>query len=186
MSPAGTIATQGALLPPATLNSWNNNSILIQNDADFALMSGQCGIFGVLGLPYFYMELFINLKDADTQQPYMSSPVHVDWLFGSPHQSVVATEGDYYVPNGSQSNYQSLPALSAGLVPGQTPLVGAWHPGLFYPQIYLPANQRLLFDLIRTDSGYTTAYDQSGTGTPITPPSVNFMMAFQGLKVFHR
>ncbi len=185
-SPYQTIYTQNTLMPPNTNGAWDNQSILVQNDADYCLLGGQCGTFGVFGLPNFYMELFINLKDADTLQPYMNAPVHVDWLFGSPHQSVVATEGVYYVPNGSQSNFESLAPAFAWNIPGQTPLVGPWHPGLIYPQIYLPANQQLLFDLIRNDGGFTLAYDQSGDSTPITPPSINFMIAFEGLKVFHR
>ena len=181
----GTNPLQTALIPPNTGGQWDNQVLTVQNDADFALLGGQVGIFGVYTLPWFYQELFINLKDQDNK-PYMSSPVHVDWLFGSPHQSVVATEGEYYVPNGSQSNFESLPALSRGLVPGQTPLVGPYHPGLVYPQIYLPANQQLLFDLIRNDAGFTTAYDQNGAPTAITPPSINLNITFEGLKVFHR
>lgn len=178
-------ATEVALIPPSTTGSWDNQVLQIQNDADFALLGGQVGVFGVYGTPWFYQELFINLKDQDNK-PYMSSPVHVDWLFGSPHQSVVATEGDYYLPNGSQSNFQSLTPLAGGFAPGMTPLVGPYHPGLVYPQIYIPANQVLLFDLFRNDAGFTTAYDQNGAGTPIVPPSINLNIMFEGLKVFHR
>jgi hypothetical protein len=177
--------TQNALIPPNTGGAWDQQQLVIQNDADFCMLGGQCGVFGVLGTPWFYQELFCNLMDQDLK-PYMSSPVHVDWLFGSPHQSVVATEGDYFLPNGSQSNFQSLNPLSNGLIPGRTPLVGPYHPGLFYPQIYIPANQQHYFDLIRNDAQFTTAYDQNGDPTTIVPPSINFHITFEGLKVFHR
>lgn len=185
-SPGVFIPTQNTLLPANTGNSFRQQVLNIQNDADFCLLGGQCGIFGVSSLPYFYSELFINLMDQDLK-PFMSSPVHVDWLFGSPHQSVIATEGDYYLPNGSQSNFQSLAQISAtGLYPGLTPNVGPHHPGLFYPQIYIPANQQVYFDLFRNDAQFTTAYDQDGNPTAITPQPINFHIAWEGLKVFHR
>lgn len=194
-----TLPFQGALMPPTTAGKWDNIPLTIQNDADFCLLGGQAGIAGLTSAaPYFYMELFINLMDWQ-QKPYMSSPVHIDWLFGGGHQSMPLTENNYYVPNNSQSIFESYTAadapwnglygpqsLSAGIFPGQTPLSGNWHPGLVFPQIYIPANQQLYFDLIRNDAGYTTAYGAGGGTTPITVPNINLNIAFKGLKVFHR
>jgi hypothetical protein len=183
--------------------------VQVQTDADFALLGGTCGIYGRFTDPYFYMELFCTLRDV-WEKPYMNAPVHVDWLFAPQHQSVVATEGDYYVPNNSQSIFESynqfdnpwvgngdpldgFPAfgaagIAAGWTPGQTPLVGGWHPATFYPQIYVPANSSILFDLQRNDAGFTTAYSGAapGEGSTIVPPDINFHISFQGLKVFRR
>jgi hypothetical protein len=174
---------QGALLPASAQLLYI--PIRIQTDADFVLRSGQAGIYGVQALNYFYQELFVLLMDA-AKKPYMNAPVHIDWLFGGGHQSVVSTSGDFYLPNDSESIFASLPGLTTGIIPGQVPLAGNWHPGLIYPEIYVPANTEFYFNLYRNDAGFTTAYQPGDVTVPIVPAPVNLHIAFNGSKVFKR
>jgi hypothetical protein len=175
---------QGSLMAPSEQRLYI--PITIQTDADFVLRQGQVGIYGSQPDPYFYMELFMLLMDQ-WRKPYMNAPVHVDWLFGGGSKPAIATEGNTYLPNNSQSIFKSLPGLTSGIIPGQTPLSGNWHPGLIYPEIYNPANSQFYFNLIRNDAGYTDAYNPDGSiQAGITPPDINLHIAFQGSKVFHR
>lgn len=176
-------AFQNALMGPSETR--NYIPITIQADADFVLRSGQVGVYGSQELPWFYMELFILLMDQQ-KKPYMNAPVHVDWLFGGGSKPPVNTEGNCYLPNNTQNIFQSLPALSSGLIPGQTPLVGNWHPGLIYPELYWPANSNFYFNLIRNDASYTEAFNPDGSHTAITVPDVNIHIAFTGSKVYKR
>jgi len=174
---------QGALLGPNEKREYI--PIHIGTDADFVLRSMQAGIYGDSTSPYFYQELFMSLMD-ESRNPYMNLPVHIDWLCGGGHQSVVATECLDYLPNNSQSIFASLPGLTSGIVPGQVPLSGNWHPGLVYPEIYTKANRQFYLSLFRNDSSYTTAYEAGGGTAPVVPPSINLHIAFQGSKVYPR
>lgn len=180
---------QGALLGPSETRL--QIPITIQTDADFVIRSGQAGIYGATGSPWFYQELFILLKDAFLK-PYMNLPVHIDWLFGGGHLSAVATQA-LYLPNNTQNLFSSgvpsgygLGPGTSGIIPGQVPLSGNWHPGLIYPEIYVRGNTQFYFDLIRNDSSYTTAYLAGDETTPVVPPDINLHIAFTGSKVFHR
>ena len=178
---------QNALLPASA--NIQNIPLTIQSDADFVLRSGQAGIHGVQAAPYWYMELFITLRDA-LKKPYMNAPVHIDWLFGSGHIApmVAAATGQpqYYLPNNIVNVFGSSPAPpnQPGFIPGQTPLSGNWHPGLIWPEIYLPANSQMYFDLLRNDSGFTSAPVLGGGTTAVTPPEINLHISWQGAKVF--
>ncbi len=174
---------QNALLAPTA--SLREIPISIQTDADFVLRSMQAGIYGSQPNPYFYMELFMLLMDWE-KKPYMNAPVHIDWLCGGGSKPAVATQGNTYLPNNTESIFQSLPGLTSGIIPGQTPLSGNWHPGLVYPEIYTPANQNFYFSLFRNDAGYAAAYAPDGSSTVIVPPSVNLHIAFTGSKVYRR
>jgi hypothetical protein len=168
--------------------------ITIQTDADFVLRSGQAGFYFTVPYPSFYQEVFINLMDWE-KKPYMNAPVHIDWIFGGGNQTVVqgtippnewatGPAGDVYpVPNNTQNIAESLPPLTSGIIPGQVPLSGNWHPGLIYPEIYVPANSQFYFDLIRNDAGFTEAYPGP---EPTTPQPINLHIAFTGSKVFTR
>ena len=190
---------QGALMGPSA--QLLNIPITIQTDADFVMRSAQAGVYGLPNLPpdytpNFYMELFVLLMDR-WRKPYMNAPVHIDWLFGGGHQSVVTAStgaagalNPFFLPNNSQSIYQSIPypggggtgivAPTSGIIPGQTPLVGNWHPGLFYPEIYHKGNTQFYFDLYRYDASYTTAYGNGGFTATIVPPNINLHIAFYG------
>jgi hypothetical protein len=174
---------QGSLMGPSEHRLYV--PIRIQTDADFVLRSGQVGVYGSQPAPWFYMELFMLLMDWQ-QKPYMNLPVHIDWLFGGGSKPAVATEGDTYLPNNSQSIFESLPGLTSGIIPGQTPLSGNWHPGLIYPEIYTPANQQFYFHLYRNDGSFTSAFNPDGSSTAIVPPNINLHIAFTGSKVFQQ
>ena len=191
LGPSGPVF-QNQLIPPETNGLWDNIPLTIQNDADFALRSLQAGIYGFPAASptygtYFYMELFMLLMDQN-QKPYMNAPVHIDWLCGGGSRSVVTTGVDpvFYLPNNTQSIFTSLPGDTSGIIPGQVPLTGNWHPGLIYPEIYIPANQQLYYNLSRNDSSFTTAYEDGGGTAVIVPPDVNLHIAFTGSKVFHK
>lgn len=170
--------------------------ITIATDADFVLRSAQAGIYGTNAQPVFYMELFITLYDQ-WRKSFMNAPVHIDWLMGGGSRSFVGTEAAVLYPNNTESIFQSQPApsianapvngLPTGILPGQVPLSGNWHPGLFYPELYCPANSQFFFDLLRQDAGYTTAYGAPNSDTTvIVPQNINLNIAFRGSKVYHR
>lgn len=109
-------------IPQNTGSGILNNQINGQVDWDFALRYANAETFALSGDNGTYNQLYAQLKD-DKQKPYSNVPIHVDDLFGS--QSSTAT--------GSVN---------------QNPF---W-PGLFTPEIYVPANGILYFDLFRADS----------------------------------
>ncbi len=106
----------------------------INGDADFVLRAGQAGIWAN-GSPYSlfgYTELYIQLMDAN-QKPYSNLPIHIDWLFGN--------AGNTLLPG------------------GPTQLLGNAAPGLIVPEIYMPKNSVLFFDLFRRDAPYVGVTD---------------------------
>ncbi len=117
----------------------HNQLFTVKQDADFVLRGGQGP------LPHFspstLSEVSIILRDFN-KQPYSSDFVPFDVLFG-------------YTP----TVFEVVIAGST-LLPGFGPGPGA--PGLFFPEIYVPKNHQLLYDLQRTDGavfGSTTAED---------------------------
>lgn len=101
----------------------------VGNDADFVLHYGQAGpSFSPLGV-----EVAVTLRD-ESQKAFSNAPVHVSLLFG-PSQAV----------------------YSAGA--GNLSAVGTGNamPSVFYPEIYLPKNHLLYFDIERNDAGFAGA-----------------------------
>jgi hypothetical protein len=126
------------------------------NDADFAYRCGVCDPFGLLvdgqptstflvNVPQF-QELYIQLKD-EARKFYSNVPIHVNDLFGQA-QPVNA-------PNG---NDQSV----------------AFFPGLLTPEIYIPRDHSLYFDVHRADN----------PANPTTGNPVDLFFRFVGAKVF--
>jgi len=118
-----------------------NNQINAQIDWDFALRYANADPFSPTGGNGTYDQLYVQLKDQ-TQKPYSNVPIHIDDLFGS--QSSTAT--------------------------GSTTTNPFW-PGLFLPEIYVPANGILYFDIFRTDTG---------------GGNVTMQFSFGGVKVYRR
>ena len=121
-----------------------------KTDADFVLRAGQAGPVQVGLQRATIAEVFFRLKDH-TYKPFSNDFVHIDVLFGSGN-----------MPN----------TIPIGLVPAYLPLIGTGPvgPGLFYPEIYVPKNEQLFYDVMRAD------------------PAVNVNVSFNfiGSKVFRK
>ena len=142
-------AQVNASLPLVTL-AVTDNRLLVpfapENDSDFVFRFGQAG--PTVGT----WEVFLTLRD-EAQKPYSNAPIHADILFG---RSVFPTA----YPVGPTPNFV------AAVGPG------ASQPGLIVPEIYIPKNHRMWFDIARNDAAYAGA-------APIAYP-----MTFGGMKVF--
>jgi hypothetical protein len=116
------------------------------NDSDFVFRFGQAGSSELAAY-----EIFITLRD-EGQKPYSNAPVHVDVLFGRSGFPLV------------------FPCGPATFVAPVGP--GASQPGLLVPEIYIPRNHRMMFDIVRDDSAYAGA------------AQINYPLTFGGMKVF--
>jgi len=155
--PAGNLSFLPFLFPQtvtlAIAQNVLNGSIQAQSDSDFVIRGINMGCFAGVrggtggGAQTGYVQLYIQLKDADGRF-YSNLPVHVDTCFGS---------------LGSMGNGNASPAgLSSG----------PYRPPLLLPEIYLPANTQLQFDLYRADSAC------------VNQLSAQVYLLFQGMKVF--
>jgi hypothetical protein len=112
-----------------------NQIFTCKGDADFVLRAGQ-GPVPVIGPPNV-LNVSIRLKDFN-KQPYSSDYMPFDVLFGIGNFPAVVPVGptpSFITPYGTGPNA----------------------PGIFYPEIYLPENHQLLYDLQRADSVATDA-----------------------------
>jgi hypothetical protein len=131
----------------AVTDARTNQVFQVQSNGDFVFRAGQAGrVFA----PQTY-EVFLTLKDSNGY-PYSNAPVHVDVLFGQ-------SAGRAAYPVGS------APLLVPPIGPG------ASAPGLIYPEIYLPQDHILLYDIARNDSAYGGAQ------------AADFPLNFMGSKV---
>jgi hypothetical protein len=110
-----------------------NQVFQVSSNGDFVFRAGQAG----RSFPPPTYEVFLTLRDADGY-PYSNAPVHVDVLFGQ-------SQGRAAYPVGP------APLLVAPVGPG------ASQPGLIYPEIYLPQDHVLLYDIARNDGAYAGA-----------------------------
>jgi hypothetical protein len=120
----------------------------VKPDADFVLRSIQAGP-AVAPLPW---EIFIQLMDENLK-PYSNKPVHLDVLAGN----------------------SAMPAtFPIGPVPAYVSPVGtgASNPGVFFPELYIPASHLLYYYISRSDVGYPGAVP------------LNYPLAFNGAKVY--
>jgi hypothetical protein len=137
-----------------------DNQLRIRQDADFVFRYGACDPFtlgvdgGAVGVaPVFnvplsgfinrnYTELYVMLRD-ESRKAYSNEPIHVNDVFG---------QG---LPNPTGSGANDAPI--------------DFFPGLMTPEIYLPREHSLYFDLFRSDtSGF----------------ALNLHFRFGGMKVF--
>ena len=126
------------------------NKLNIKNDADFVIRQLTIGSMNLDNPLSQYYQCFIQLRDSN-EKGYSNLPVHVDVCFGA------------------------FGSVTSNTAPGTT--VGPYHPGLLTPEIYLPANGWLYYDLYRQDN-----YINGAGG--LAP--VNLYLSFGGMKVFHR
>lgn len=125
------------------------NKLNVLNDADFVVRSISIGSMNLGNAAAQYFQCYIQLRDSD-EKAFSNLPVHVDVMYGA---------------------YGSV---TSSVAPGTS--TGNYHPGLVTPEIYIPANQWMYYDLYRQDN-----YIGAGTLSP-----VNLYVAFNGMKVFHR
>jgi hypothetical protein len=127
-----------------------NNPFVPDIDSDFVFRFGQAGLEGAY-------EVFITLRD-EGWRPYSTdgtghpAPVHADILFG-------------------RSGFPAVfPCGPANFVAPVGP--GASQPGLIVPEIYLPKNHRMYYDIQRDDRAYAGA------------APVDYPMTWGGMKVY--
>jgi hypothetical protein len=107
-----------------------NQIFTVKTDADFVIRGGQS--FPISSVASRTLaEVAIILKDPD-KKPYSNDFVPLDILFGCGNQPAI-------IPVGPTPSYT---------VPFGT---GPQSMGLFYPEIYVPKNHQLLYDIQRTD-----------------------------------
>lgn len=118
-----------------TTDSVFQRALLINGDADFVLRGFQAGNWDPTGSSGLYStngytELYVQLFDANLK-PYSNLPMHIDWLMGN-------------------AGGTTLPGF---------PQLGNAAPGLIVPEIYLPRNNALYFNLFRQDAPYVGVTD---------------------------
>lgn len=134
-----------------------DNQLHIINDADFALRCGVADAWGQLvdGAPgsinsilfQQYSEVYVTLRD-ESKKAYSNEPIHINDLFG--------TTTPFSTGNGGNDD-QVL-----------------YTPGLFTPEIYIPRDHSLYFDIVRNDDPADPSVDMP----------VNLWFRFHGSKVF--
>jgi hypothetical protein len=149
LNPAGLIQALGVT------ETRLNQIFKVKDDADFVIRSGQA-----MGTEeeHEIFEVFMILRDPDNL-PYSNDYVHTDVLFGYGQPTV-----EYPVSSGGASGDLLSPAG-----------VGPANPGWFYPEIYVPRNQILKYDIKRTDAAYTGCSDV-----------LDLPVVLTGSKVFHK
>jgi hypothetical protein len=135
----------------AKLDNRPDNVLTVDADADTVLRSLTIGSFGGLTSPAKlnkYYQVYIHLKDQDGRF-YSNLPVHVDTCFGA---------------MGSIVQGQNAPFRT-----------GPYHPPLFTPEIYIPANRTFQYNVTRDDSSFAQALH-----------AVDLQLCFQGVKVYRQ
>lgn len=115
-------------------------------DADFVARTARCYFASGNGTDY-PREVFVRFRDWN-DKAFSNLPIHIDLLFG---------------------------ALGGLTTPAAFPGAQMWAPGLFTPEIYIPANQYLQMDLQRTDGAQTGSF-----------ATENFIVGFRGSKVYRQ
>ena len=119
-----------------------NNQLLVTTDADFALRYAWADSFALTaGYSNTYDQLYCMIRDQ-WNKAYSNVPIHIDDLFGSSKSVATGSAAD-----------------------------AVYRPGIFTPEIYIPANGQLYFDLFRSD---------------VSGGTVTMQFTFGGVKVYHR
>jgi len=131
---AGTPIGQPALSLPVGPVVLKNNPIQNRQDWDVVIRSMQAGISETSGTVF---EIFFLFKDEDLY-PYSSHPIRADVLFGMASNESPET----FACGGNQ------------IKPFET---GPGNPCLWFPEIYLPRQHHLFYDVYRDDSSFGCA-----------------------------
>jgi hypothetical protein len=142
-----------------------DNQLYVKNDADFAFRLGVCDPFGLAidgaatslnsVAPQQFREVYVQMKD-ESRKYYSNQPIHVNDLFG---QCIPVQSGANTGPDGNLNNDEVL-----------------WMPGMFTPEIYIPRDHSLYFDVYRFDD----------PTDPVTGGNVDLWFRFVGAKVFRQ
>lgn len=146
------IAGVGISGPTATIERFPLSPAV--KDGDFVLRHLQGGSVYNPNAPAAFFtarNVWAALRD-EQDKPFSNAPVDVNILCG-----------------------QGTMALASGLTNSQQ--FGPWHPGIVYPEIYIPRNQVFSMDIFRDDSAYI---GQPGIG------AVRMDFALGGVKVFQQ
>lgn len=147
------------LAASGALSRSTDNQLQVRRDADFAFRCGVADPFtlavdgsassaGSIAQPNF-LNVYVQLKD-ESRKAYSNEPIHINDLFG---QQAPFVDG----PEGNLNNDSVL-----------------WLPGNLTPEIYIPRDHSLYFDVFRFDDP-----SNFSTGRP-----VNLYFRFVGAKVF--
>lgn len=157
-------AYQISLLQLGFSESRLNQLFSVKSDADFVLRAAQASSPFIITTPEAasenFGEVFFRLMDH-TKKPYSNDLVAWDVLFGS-----ASWQGT--IPVGSPTAVNNIAPFSTG--PTQ--------PGLWYPEIYVPANQQLWYDVVRSDG--------PGDGVDVQNQPEDCAINLIGAKVFPR
>jgi hypothetical protein len=126
----------------------------IQDDADFVIRAMATGPVALVST----YEVFLIIRDFD-QKPYSTGWVHHEVYGGQ-----------------TTDRFNSFPS-GGGFTPGFNPYgTGASLPNVWFPEIYVPRNQVLFYDIMRLDSAFPN------------PPTVaqDFPITMIGAKIFDR
>lgn len=129
-----TNAAGGALTALGASERRENQYFTVKQDADFVIRGIQATAPFNAGGSEQFSEVFLRLFDFN-KKPYSNDYIPLDILAGAggfPQGFPVGPTPSYLTPFGA----------------------GAGSPGLFYPEIYLPANHQLVYNLLRTDGTY--------------------------------
>jgi hypothetical protein len=137
-------------IPVTTQTQGVRFQFIVSSDGDFVLRSLQAGPTS----SNTTWEAFLRLRDSD-EYPYSNDFVHADVLCGN-----ATGPASYPTASGGTTVFQS--AIGTG------PAV----PGIIFPEVYIPNQQYLIYEVYRADSGFGTAAAQ------------DFPIAFMGAKVF--
>lgn len=132
----------------------NHQVFQVRDDADYVIRAMASGVVGT-NLTY---EVFLQLRDFDSK-PYSTGWVHLD-IYG----------GNTALPTAILFPFGAATTITAFGT-------GAAMPNVFFPEIYVPKNQILFYDILRSDAAYTGAPGAIAQDYPIT---------FIGAKVFDR
>jgi hypothetical protein len=125
----------------------------IQDDADYVIRAMASGPVPVNQITPF--EVFFQLRDFD-QKPYSTGWVHLDVYGGVTQNNIAFDDGG-----------GSIQAIGTG------PSI----PNVFFPEIYVPRNQSLFYDIMRLDAAFSPTQ---------TPTTIDYPITFIGAKAFDR
>jgi hypothetical protein len=154
------MATQAFAYPVPVVNLGANETrrgqiFTVKQDADFVLRGGQGPDPEPRSGTPTRAEISITLRDTN-KQPYSNDFVPFEILFGSAHPT-----------------FETFAVGVAGTTAAAG--TGPMSPGLFYPEIYIPKNHQMIYDLRRAD----------GVAIGATLPA-SFPFTLLGSKVFER
>jgi hypothetical protein len=139
LSPPDPTNPTASIVNLLTADSRQAQTFQAKNDADFVIREIQAGP----SYAPFALQVYLTLRD-ENQKAYSNLPVHFEVLAG---------------PSGG--NYQTGSAGSITAIG-----TGNSMKGIIFPELYIPKNHKLYYDIVRQDSGYAGA--QTIPNFPVT------------------